>query len=349
MTGQGRPVLLVGSVNMPTRDDVFEAVAEHLTGGLRSVPDGETGDRGVWVSWELNRIGKLLQVNVVDEVTFTSPVIGEFSNPVLVPAEGVDLAEVTFGPFNYVREAVASYDHFTELRAAGRFSPETRFQVSIPTPMMFAMVFPEHQAEVLGVFERDLAAEVAALLAEIPADDLAVQWDVSGEIIMEEQVRYSAVPWGDTRNWSLEVATASIARVSGPIPEAVLLGVHLCYGDPEGTHMIEPRDLAVPVDFANNIATLTTRRLDWVHMPVPIERDDDAYFAPLAGLKLKPQTQLYLGLLHKEDGMDGAARRIAIAAKHVTDFGVATECGMGREPAEAIDGLLRLHRDAAAL
>jgi hypothetical protein len=27
----------------------------------------------------------------------------------------------------------------------------------------------------------------------------------------------------------------------------------------------------------------------------------DAYFAPLAGLKLRPETELYLGLVHRDD------------------------------------------------
>ncbi len=352
-TGRDRPVLLLGSLNLPSRDDVFEEVAKHLAGDVRSVPDGETGERGIWVSWELARIGKLPQVKVVDEIVFQSPVAGEFRNPVMVPAEGVDLAEISFGPFNYVKEAVASYRRFAELREAGKFSGETRFQVSIPTPMMFAMLFPEHRLEVLPVFERDLVAEVAQLLEQIPAGDLAVQWDVAGEMIIQEQFRVSDDPEERYANaderWPLEEATASIARISESIPETVQLGIHLCYGDPEGEHMVEPPDLSLSVEFANSVSQLTKRRIDWIHMPVPAGRDDDAYFAPLAALALQRATQLYLGLLHKEDGLDGAARRMASAGKYASGFGVATECGMGREPAEAIDGLLQLHHDAAAL
>ncbi|MGH8702107.1 MAG: hypothetical protein ACREVR_13175 [Burkholderiales bacterium] len=34
------------------------------------------------------------------------------------------------------------------------------------------------------------------------------------------------------------------------------------------------------------------RRVDWVHMPVPRGRSDEAYFAPLDGLKLQPETEL---------------------------------------------------------
>ena len=42
-------------------------------------------------------------------------------------------------------------------------------------------------------------------------------------------------------------------------------------------------------------------------MPVPRDRSDDAYFAPLTRLKLKPGTQLCLGLVHYTDGDRGHA------------------------------------------
>jgi hypothetical protein len=67
----------------------------------------------------------------------------------------------------------------------------------------------------------------------------------------------------------------------------------------------------------------------------------------MAELRLHPETELYLGLLHHEDEHEGAARRIATAQKYVSGFGVATECGMGRERAEVIAPLMGLHKDVA--
>jgi hypothetical protein len=80
-----------------------------------------------------------------------------------------------------------------------------------------------------------------------------------------------------------------------------------------------------------------------MHMPVPAERDDDAFYAPLSALKLRPETELYLGLVHDTDGTEGTLRRIAAARRHVNDFGVATECGFGRRPAESVPALIDLH------
>ena len=101
------------------------------------------------------------------------------------------------------------------------------------------------------------------------------------------------------------------------------------------------------VDFANQLTTQLKHPLRWVHMPVPRDRDDDAYFSPLKELKLNPGTELYLGLVHDTDGAAGTLRRLAVAKKFVTSFGIATECGMGRRPPKTIPALLDLHREVA--
>jgi hypothetical protein len=82
-------------------------------------------------------------------------------------------------------------------------------------------------------------------------------------------------------------------------------------------------------------------------MPVPRDRHDDPYFSPLRDLRLKSGTELYLGLIHLTDGIEGAKRRAAAAKRVVSDFGVATECGFGRRPPETIPELIRLHRAVA--
>lgn len=349
MSGTKRPTLLVGSLSLASRDDVFEAVSTHLKGDVRSVPDGETGDRGTWVGWESARLRELPEIVVLDDLVFESPVSGEFRVPLMAPAEGVDPANIDVGPLRYVEEAVPSYEVFVHERDGGKFEPETRFQISMPTPMMFASMFPNHRREVLVAFERAFSEQIDAIFSTIPARDLAMQWDVAGEVEIQEEFRQGAGPRNIPEKWPLTEATESLARVSTRVPEEALLGMHLCYGDPEGEHLIQPIDLQVPVDIASSAADLIERRLDWVHMPVPIDRDDDAYFAPLADLKLAPETQLYLGLVHKEDGIEGIKRRVAAASKYIEDFGVATECGMGREPRDEIAGLLDLHHRAGSI
>jgi len=71
------------------------------------------------------------------------------------------------------------------------------------------------------------------------------------------------------------------------------------------------------------------------------------YFAPLEGLKLDRGTELYLGLVHRTDGVSGTVRRMAAAKRTVSQFGVVTECGLGRRPPETIPALLDLHCEVA--
>jgi hypothetical protein len=103
------------------------------------------------------------------------------------------------------------------------------------------------------------------------------------------------------------------------------------------------------VEFTNRLLRGLTRSVQLVHMPVPRDRDDEAYFAPLRDLRLKLGTELCLGLVHYTDGLDGTRRRLATAEKFVKDFSIATECGFGRRDPATIPELLRIHAQAAVL
>ncbi len=138
---------------------------------------------------------------------------------------------------------------------------------------------------------------------------------------------------------------ARLVRLGMAVPADVELGYHLCYGDAGHTHFVQPKDTANLVAVANGIAAGVTRPIQWLHLPVPRERDDAAYFAPLAGLKLHPETELFLGLVHLSDGVAGTERRIAAARSVVPEFGIATECGFGRRPPETVAALLQVHAE----
>ena len=103
------------------------------------------------------------------------------------------------------------------------------------------------------------------------------------------------------------------------------------------------------VEFANRVARDIERPIQLIHMPVPRNRADDAYFEPLRRLELRPETELCLGLVHHTDGIEGTRRRLATARKYVADFSVATECGFGRRDPRTIPELLRIHAQVAEL
>jgi hypothetical protein len=112
---------------------------------------------------------------------------------------------------------------------------------------------------------------------------------------------------------------------------------------------VQPKSAASCVAFANAICCTSPRHIDWVHLPVPRDRKDEEFFAPLQNLRMPLGTELYLGLIHFTDGLEGTARRIQAAKKAYAEFGIATECGFGRRDPTTIPTLLDLHVEAAKL
>lgn len=114
-------------------------------------------------------------------------------------------------------------------------------------------------------------------------------------------------------------------------------------------HFIEPRDTADVVRIANAVAQKMGRPLDWVHFPVPKNRDDAAYYAPLAGLTMDHNTELYVGLVHPHDEA-GTRARLAQAEEVLAGrrWGIATECGLGRAPQDEFETVADISRAIAA-
>src|SRR5205807_3611576 len=148
----------------------------------------------------------------------------------------------------------------------------------------------------------------------------------------------------DFRREAIEVLT----KIGDAVPPAVELGYHLCYGSPADEHLVQPKDTGIMVEMTNAVSAGVRRAIQYFHMPVPKNRTDDAYFAPLAGLRLRPETQLYLGLVHHDDAA-GDRARLAAARRHARVDGVATECGMARGDPARLPALLAAHVRAAEL
>ena len=326
--------VLCGSVNLATRDDVFRAVAAIAGASMKRIPDGETGERAMWTDVQIPRLAAMPQLQADN--------VAGAPKSTFRLRQGADPYELHF-EFGYAEVAIDSYHAFAALKEQGVIPSATRFQVCLPTITALSMyIHRSDVATVLAVQERDLLGELRAITKAIPHDQLAIQWDLAAELAVVEG--YLPNVFGERLDDMIE----AVIRLARAVPEDIELGFHLCYGDEPGKdglghHFIEPKDTAELVKFANELAERTPRPIGWIHLPVPIERDDDAYFAPLAGLNLAPTTELYLGLVHREDGIEGAQRRANTAAKYVTGFGVATECGMGRDPREVIPELLRIH------
>ena len=360
---EDKPLLLVGSVPGETAEEVFRLVAPAIGDLLAGVGDGEPGYRAKWIVFNAPQV---FQPNP-DVITLNKPRARPENSvfkdvPDWVPTTWEDMwrfrvrdgvTEIRFTDLPYAAFASESYPVFRGLRDAGVIPNRARFQVSLPFPENFTR-WCTGTAHDFGIMTRAvedaLARAVGSIVQAIPPSDLVLQWDVcwemlaaaSGDCLNREPLAWKAE--GDP----IERFAGYMRRLSPLVPAETLLGMHLCYGDLEHTHLIEPPDLKDCVRMAHAAVRSAGRRFDYLQMPVPRNRSDDAFFEPLRDLDIG-DTKLYIGLVHHTDGVEGTLKRVAAFKRHYSGpYGVATECGWGRRQKETIPALLRIHREVAA-
>lgn len=359
-----KPLLMVGSVPSETAEDVFRLLAPAIGDQLAGITHGEPGYRNMWVVFNAPHVFEphpdIIIVNKPkpdrDKTVFKD-------TPDWLPTSWEEMwcckvrdgvKELRFETLHYTDFALECYEKFRELREAGTIPADARYQVNFPFPEDFTRwcAANNHDFEIMTEAIVDaLGREVSKLVNAIPHQDLLVQWDVCWEVFACDCGDYlgrEPLAWragGDP----FERYATYLQRLSPLVPETVPLGMHLCYGDLEHSHLIEPKDLGVVVKMANIAVSRAGRRFDYIQMPVPRNRNDDDYFAPLKKLDIG-ETKLYIGLIHLTDGVQGSLDRLNTFRKHYSgDFGVATECGWGRRNADTIPKLMDVHRELAEL
>jgi hypothetical protein len=347
----GQSLLLIGSVPLKTVEDVMRTFGGTLGPHLPAIPDGEVGERRSWVlrlsyqvfngHIDLETIKRPERVNGVEQLMPRSrDEVWQFR-----VKDGVE--QVRFGNpgyrLGYAKDATSSYFVFKTLREKGVLPKDLRFQVSMPMldsvvrPLTFPV--PGDLARIRPGYEEAIAAELDAIFDAIPHEDLAIQWDCAWEVAA---VHGNVEGYPDEAR--LETHVAPIGRLSRKIPEKVALGFHFCFGTFGGWPHFAPADLGRTVELINASARAADRRIDWVHIPT-LDRTDDAFYAPLAGLDARG-ARVYLGMIHS---MANFKERLAVARRFLPDFGLAAYCGFGRNPPEQMPQVLQDHLKAVEL
>jgi hypothetical protein len=300
---------------------------------LSRVPDGETGMRTNWIHWQRELLGSHPAIELVGERKNAETAMPKFA------VKDDFSGEISFDTLGYFSAAIESYEKFKTLREQGKIGKQ-RFQVSLPTPLaaIACYVDEESQQRVFTPYKDRLLNETKRIIDTIPNEQLAIQWDVAIEFAVLEGL-FSV--WFDK---PFESIAEHLVELADLIPPTVEVGYHFCYGDSGNKHFKEPEDMKLLTALANQVSERVHRTIDWIHMPVPINRSDSDYFQPLENFEQRNVRQLFLGLLHEQDGVDGARKRMASADAFLKDYGVATECGLGRRNPEVISELLELHK-----
>jgi hypothetical protein len=340
-------VHLVGSIPLPDAETVFRTVSGAVGPRLMRIPDGETGIRKTWIKFLQDVLAENPAIEVAKDVApfrfvqWDGKLIREIPRLRLKPGAEPDPKSFKTG---YADMAIASWGLFDRLQRAGVIPANVKFQISLPTPIAptYNNMVPADRPRLLPALANHFTSEVAKIAAAMPNDRIALQWDVCQEVLAWEGY-YDAGPV-DFRSETIDV----LATIGDAVPPAIELGYHLCYGSPADEHLVQPKDTAIMVEMTNAVVARVRRPIQFFHMPVPKGRTDDAYFLPLQKLQLRPQTDLYLGLIHHDDAA-GDAARLAAARRHARVDGIGTECGMARGDPARLSALLAAHVRAAQI
>jgi len=337
---QPTSVHLVGSVPFTSAEEVFVKFIQALPGRLHRIPDGETGSRHNFVMWQ----------SFVFPLQVLSPIHRE-GKPLETTDFNCTLDHIKHTKYDEM--AIESYATFRKLRDQGIIPQGVRFQVSVPTPMntTWTHVDYAYRERVELLYMERLIQDLRRLQDAIPAHDLAIQIDAAIEFAYLEyeggriQDSFFKPYFSSVKERVLE----GIAKLSSAVDHDVQLGFHLCYGDRQHQHFVQPEDAGQLVRIATGIVQRVSLQhpMHWIHFPVPKNRSDMAYFKPLKDLDIG-DAKLFLGLVHAHDEVGTEQRLKAAHANYSRPFGVATECGMGRTPLGDVDSIFTIARNVTA-
>jgi hypothetical protein len=336
-----------GSVNLPDAETVMREISSRIPTGVRRMTDGETGDRNYWISFQIRKFEQMPEFERVASGRAYETEADAPDMPQLRLAEGASAETIDWPNLGYADEYTKSFAIFDRLQEQGTVPTGVRMQLQYPTPLasIAGTIAPRDLPAVAPAYERALFADLDTLLDRLPHERIAVQWDIAVEMGALEGAMGMTMP--------MEQIAPGIVRCLERVPADVPVGLHLCYGDYGHEHWKQPESLRMQVDLVHAVTSATRRRLDFVSFTVPQDRDDDAYFEPLTALRTGADTELNFALVpyHPADQAPGTTARqieridaaLAGSAGGAREWGICTECGMGRVDAADVPGLLDLH------
>ena len=345
---QGRDVYLVGSVPMASPQEVFETVSAALGTKIKRIPDGETGERGDWITWlepvfannpAFEKSGKFFRVHATGT-----------GRERYTLKQGIASKDVRFGNLFYADIAQKSYAEFKRLKDAGKIPSATKFQVDLVPAhsVIWLFLVDELHAPLDAIYNDAVKREIDKIAADIPHHELAIQFDVASAVFARLE-RNEASSYGRSKSEMQDAFSNIVIDLGNRVPSHIDLLYHLCYGDFEPP----PRCRTHRHGRYGGLCKSRGQAHQPTHPAHPYagaaQSDGRSIFRPLKRLDLRPETELCLGLVHYTDGVAGSEKRLAIAKKFRAKFSIATECGFGRRDPTTIRDLLRIHSEIAEL
>jgi hypothetical protein len=325
---------LVGSIPAPKAAEAMRLAVERLGPDLDYLPDGETGERRNWVISMIEGFREHPDLRLVQD--------GDWSDYDKIPRFAVRQGHRLYGAaldLGIVAAARSARPEFDALREELGPAPEggPRFQVGIPGDIDLAMFTfgPTGPVRYLRPFTEALASTMHQVY-ELLGDDVLFQIEVPAELVLLARAPSRIRPA------LAGLMARRIAALAQGAPQGARFGVHLCLGDMNHRPLGKVAGASPLVSLANAVVARWPgqRALHYVHLPLaaadipPVP--EEAFYAPLAGLRLGPDVRLVAGFAHEDQ--DAATqcrirRMIEDAAGRPVD--ISTSCGLGRRQPEA--------------
>src|SRR4051812_19844630 len=149
-----------GSVNLPDAETVMREISSRIPRGLRRMTDGETGERGYWIRFQIQKFGQMPEFERVaaGQAYETSPDAPDMARFRL--AGGATADTIRWPNLGYADAYAGSFETFDRLQQDGTIPAGVRFQVQYPTPLasMAGTIAPEDMPAVAAAYESALFA-----------------------------------------------------------------------------------------------------------------------------------------------------------------------------------------------
>jgi hypothetical protein len=331
MTTSPRTAHLVGSGPGRNATDFMTTAWDILGPRLRTMPDGETGERADWIGYLMTRLTALGAVTVVRPGAGTcyedTPRYGLALGSTLTPGQVERCTPL--------ERAYTGYAAFERIRAAGG-RPGVAYQIGIPSPadiayLAFGPDGVHNHTDIYGPLLDGIAGQIAGMARP----DITFQLETAAAVHDTGYAAEEAQP-KTAAEWAARLA--DLPRLVAAIGVTATYGVHLCFGDVGHKARTIVPDLRPLVLLANELgASMPPGHFDYLHMPMAAgdipPRQDGLFYEPLADLDLPPGVRFIAGFVHQDLELDEHLR-LRGQIEHLTGFpvDVAAPCGLGRYP-----------------
>ncbi len=337
-----RSVHLVGSYPAASVDDAMESTVAAAAPRLRTLADGEVGERRNWVVHVIESLRSRPDVELVKDGDWSSydnrPVF-KMKRGRTLTAESLDLDSTL---------AASSYATFQQIREKHGLDGVS-FQVGIPGDLDLALFsFGLRRAfGVRGAYREALSQKIKDIGER--GSDVVFQLEIPVELVM---VASTPRPF---RELVARVMASGVAKLIAASPPGTRFGLHLCVGDLNQKALRRLDSTAPLVSLCQAImaAWPEGRGLEYVHVPLaagdhPPVTDEDFYQQLIRLRQLPADVRFIAGLAHENQDFADQQRILNIVEDALDrQVDVSAACGLGRRTPEHADRVVQRAVDMA--